>query len=81
MNKYIYFFFQNGDKTAGSDLQSRVCRVSGKCFFRPETDFSLHPPLPVVVPFFINKTIAITTAECLFLLRGILKALPKIKHV
>ena len=32
--------------------------------------------------FFINKTIAITTAERLFFLsRGILQTLPKIKHV
>ena len=42
-----------GIKIAGSDLQSRVGRVSGNTgFFRPETEFSLDPPLPVVVPFF-----------------------------
>ena len=41
--------------------------------FRPETEFSLDPPMPVVVPFFINKKIAITTAERLFQSRGIFK--------
>ena len=42
-----------------------------------ETEFSLDLPLPVVVPFFINKEIA----ERLFLSRGILKILPEIKRL
>ena len=41
--------------------------------FRRETEFSLDPPLPVVVPFFINKKIAVTTAERLFQSWGIFK--------
>ena len=40
-------------KIAGLDLQSRVGRESGNTgFHRPETEFSLYPPLLVVVPFF-----------------------------
>ena len=41
--------------------------------FRPETEFSLDPPLPVVVHLFINKKIAITIAERLFQSRSIFK--------
>ena len=57
MNKSVYiyiFFFKMAIKIAGSDLKSRVGRVSGNTcvLFRPETEFSLVPPLPVVVPLF-----------------------------
>ena len=41
-----------------------------------DEEFSLDPPYH----FLINKKIAITTAERLFLSWGILKTLPKIKH-
>ena len=46
----LFIFFKTGIKIAGSDLQSRVGRISGNT--GPETEFSLDPPLPVVVPFF-----------------------------
>ena len=42
-----------------------------------ETEFSLDPPYH----FFINKKIAITNAERLFLSEGILKTLPKIRRL
>ena len=52
MNKYFYFF-KMAIKIAGSDLQSRVGRDSeNKASFRPETEFSLDPPLPVAVSLF-----------------------------
>ena len=51
--KYFYFFFKMAIKIAGSDLQTRVGWDSGNTgLFRPEREFSLDPPLPVVIPFF-----------------------------
>ena len=51
MKKYIYF--KMAITIAGSDLKSRVGRVSGnKYFFRPETEFGLDPPLSVITPHF-----------------------------
>ena len=42
-----------------------------------ETEFSLVPPLAVVVPLPINKNIAIAASKRLFLSRGVLKLCPK----
>ena len=51
--------------------------------FRPETEFIRITSTIAggCTIFLIDKKIAITTSERLFLSRGILKTLPKIKHV
>ena len=52
MNKY-FNFFKLAIKIAGSDPQTRIGSVSGNTgFYRPDTECSLDPPLPVAIPFF-----------------------------
>ena len=68
----LFIFFKMGIKIAGPDLKSRVGRVSGNTGV-----LGLRQSLVLIhhccwlYHFFINKKMAITTAELLYLSRGI----------